>query len=99
MKLFWAKLAKTDLSQITAYIAQDNPAAAEQTASRILRSARLLARFPQIGREGRVTGTRERAVPNTPYLLVYKLSPAHIRILRVYHAARKWPARFPDAQP
>lgn len=91
MKLGWTRQAKNDLLQNTAYIAQDNPTAAEQVATRILRNARLLALFPKIGREGRVKDTRERPIPKTPYLLVYEITAGRLRILRVYHASRKWP--------
>lgn len=46
--------------------------------------------FPNMGRQGRVSGTRELVVhPN--YLLVYDVVGDRVRILRVLHAAMQWP--------
>jgi toxin ParE1/3/4 len=94
MKLVWNVLAVNDLRGLIAFIAEDNPSAAARASTRILNQTELLASYPFAGRTGRVTGTRERAVPNTPYLIVYKVSVDQVHILRVYHGARKWPKRF-----
>ena len=83
-----------DLEQLAAYIAQESEQNALLVESRIHGSARLLSRLPGAGRPGRVDGTRELIVLRTPYLLVYCLRSDEIRILRVYHGTRRWPARF-----
>jgi toxin ParE1/3/4 len=83
-----------DLEHLAAYIAQDSEQNALLVESRIHDSAELLSRLPGAGRPGRVNGTRELIVLRTPYLLVYCLQSDEIRILRVYHGARRWPARF-----
>ena len=83
-----------DLEQLAAYIAQDSEQNASLVEGRIRDSAKLLSRLPGAGRLGRVNGTRELIVFRTPYLLVYCLRSDEIRILRVYHGARRWPARF-----
>ena len=51
----------------------------------------LLPENPQIGRPGRVPGTREMIIPKTPYIVPYRLQGNAIQILRIYHGARRWP--------
>jgi toxin ParE1/3/4 len=48
----------------------------------------------QMGRTGRVRGTRELVVTGTRYLAVCRVRPRHIEIIAVRHAARRWPKRF-----
>jgi toxin ParE1/3/4 len=50
-------------------------------------------RFPESGRIGRLRHTRELVVPQTPFIAIYRLSPSgnEIHILRLLHAAQKWP--------
>jgi len=44
--------------------------------------------------QGRVPGTRELVVTGTPYIVAYRVRDETVEILRVFHAARKWPERF-----
>ena len=83
-----------DLEELADYIAADSDRAADAVENRIHAEAELLSRFPRSGRTGRVAKTRERVVRRTPYILVYKVDSKQIRVLRVYHAAQKWPAHF-----
>jgi toxin ParE1/3/4 len=81
-----------DLSSLRAYIAEDNPAAARRVVLHLIQNVeQLLPDNPQIGRAGRVPGTREFVVPGTPYIVPYRIQRNTIQILRVYHAARRWP--------
>jgi toxin ParE1/3/4 len=95
MKLRWSPEAIEDLVALRAYIAADDPRAAQRVMSRIIDAAELmLPDNPRIGRPGRVSGTRELVIPRTPYILPYRIRDGVIEILRVYHSARKWPDRF-----
>lgn len=94
MKLLWLSLAVDDLQELREYIARDNPEAARDTASRILEAVSILEKRPAIGRPGRVTGTRELIVGGTPYIIPYRARGNVVEVLRVLHAARKWPSRF-----
>jgi toxin ParE1/3/4 len=49
---------------------------------------------PHMGRPGRVPGTRELVVSDLPYVIPYRVRGHTIQILRVFHTARKWPARL-----
>jgi addiction module RelE/StbE family toxin len=94
MRLVWSKAAMRDLFELAVYIATDSKRAAESVEARIHEEAKLLSRFPRSGRTGRISGTRERVVDNTPYILAYQIVAGRIRILRVYLSARKWPKQF-----
>ena len=92
MKIAWSPEAIDDLVSLRAYIAEDNPAAARRTVQHLVESIeQLLPDNPRIGRAGRVPGTRELVIPKTPYIVPYRIQRATIQILRVYHAARRWP--------
>ncbi len=92
MKIAWSPEAIEDLVSLRAYIAEDNPAAARRTVQHIVESIeQLLPDNPRIGRAGRVPGTRELVIPRTPYIVPYRHQRTTIQILRVYHAARRWP--------
>jgi toxin ParE1/3/4 len=60
-----------DLDALYDYLARDNPDAAAQTVEKILQAAERLEAHPQLGRAGRVGGTRELILP--PYVLVYRI--------------------------
>jgi toxin ParE1/3/4 len=94
MKVIWGRRAKLDLRELISYIAGDSVQGAELVAERILKAAELLAQMPRSGRPGRVRGTRERVVQRTPYILAYRIDSGRVRILRVYHGAKKWPKGF-----
>jgi toxin ParE1/3/4 len=70
-------------------------AAAQRVALHIVHNVEtLLAKTPEMGRPGRVPGTRELVIPRTPFIVPYRLQGNTIQILRVYHGARRWPERF-----
>lgn len=90
MKLVWTRPAAADRREIRAYIAQDNPSAALALDELLFERAGRLIDHPQLGRLGRVAGTRE-LVAHRNYILVYDVSADTVRVLRVLHAARQWP--------
>jgi toxin ParE1/3/4 len=94
VRVRWLRVALANLEAEADYIAEDNPAAADRVVQRIFRAVALLSKNPAMGRAGRVPGTRELVVLNTPYILPYRVHAGAIEILRVFHAARKWPNRF-----
>jgi addiction module RelE/StbE family toxin len=95
VRLFWTPAAFEDLRCLYEYIQLDNPAAAKEQAKRIVSHVEQhLPRMPQIGRVGRISGTRELPIPETPYLVAYRIREGTIRILRVLHGAQKWPKRM-----
>jgi len=94
VKLVWTEPARQDLRQVFEYIAEDNPKVASKLLSIIQERAVFLQNNPQMGRKGRVDGTRELVIAGTPYILPYRVKDNQIQILAVFHGARNWPETF-----
>jgi len=94
MRVRWLRKALLNLAGEAEYLAREDPVAAGHTVARISEAVERLVTFPALGRPGRVVGTRELVVSGTPYILPYRVHGNDVEILRVFHAARKWPARF-----
>jgi len=92
----WSPEAIADLAALRAYIEQDDPAAGQRVALHIVQKnvETLLRRSPDMGRPGRVPGTRELVIPRTPFIVPYRVVGNTIQILRVFHGARRWPESF-----
>jgi len=56
-------------------------------------SSSLLATHREIGRPGRVRGTRELVVTGTPYIAAYRFVSDVLTVLRLLHGARQWPRK------
>jgi toxin ParE1/3/4 len=95
MIIKWSNEALADLSSLRDYISADSPAAAQKLAMKIITSVEYnLPDNPHMGRPGRVNGTRELVIANTPYIVPYRVKAGVIQILRVYHGARRWPDKL-----
>ncbi|MBU0656347.1 MAG: type II toxin-antitoxin system RelE/ParE family toxin [Gammaproteobacteria bacterium] len=94
MRIVWQKIALDHLENILDYIGQENVAAALGIHELIEKRVGQLADHPHLGREGRVTATRELIIAGTPFIVVYQLVPGQVQILAVLHGAMRWPDRF-----
>ncbi|MGH2409149.1 MAG: type II toxin-antitoxin system RelE/ParE family toxin [Chloroflexota bacterium] len=94
MKIRWLRHARRQLDEAGEYSARDNPKAAERMVRRIRLAVENLADFPMMGRAGRVIGTRELVVPETPYIVAYRVREQVVEVLAVHHGARRWPESF-----
>ena len=94
MRLFWTVRALSEIDAIFAYVAADSPLAAERLAVLIETKAQSLIDQPNMGRPGRVDGTREFVVTDTPYILPYRVRDGRVEILAALHASRHWPDQF-----
>ncbi len=94
MQIKWLRIALEDIDEIAEYIKKDNPAAAQRVVEIIYNSVNVLSVNPQIGRSGRVAGTRELILREVPFIVPYRIHEEAIEILRVLHAAREWPDDF-----
>jgi toxin ParE1/3/4 len=94
MKLRYTRLALADLEQAHDFILAENPRAAQAVMARIREAVERLVTFPDSGRPGRVDGTRELVVANTPFVIAYRVTPGTIDILAVIHGSRRWPSSF-----
>jgi toxin ParE1/3/4 len=91
----WTEQATQQLDQAHDYIAFSNSKeVAARITMQIVTSVQQLAAFPISGRTGRVPGTRELVIPNTPFIAAYAIEKADIVVLAVYHGAQHWPEGF-----
>ncbi|MBI1740314.1 MAG: type II toxin-antitoxin system RelE/ParE family toxin [Candidatus Koribacter versatilis] len=88
----WTEQAIRQLDHARDYITLSNSEeVADRIAMQIVASVQQLATFPMSGRPGRVTGTRELVISNTPFLAAYAIDKDGILILALYHGAQQWP--------
>jgi toxin ParE1/3/4 len=76
------------------FIARDSPPAATRVVTAIISAVERLKPYPALGRPGRITGARELIVPDTPYIVPYRVRGDVVEVLRVFHAARRWPTHL-----
>ncbi len=95
MRIRWLRLALADIDEIAEFISKENQAAAEKVVQLIYDRVHLLVQHPDIGRPGRVPGTRELYIEGTPFIVPYRIQKDEIQVLRVFHGARKWPGTLP----
>ena len=91
MKVVWSRRAIRHLAAVRDYIAKDSPQSAAAVAGRILKSVDLLAAQPQMGRPGRVLGTRELFIPDTWFIIPYRVRGEYLELIAVFHARQRWP--------
>lgn len=91
MKIVWLPQAQFTRFVQLDYIAQDNPLAAIAQDEEIERQVDALHTHPELGRAGRVQGTRELVISRTSFIVVYRINIKRIEILRVLHSSQLWP--------
>jgi toxin ParE1/3/4 len=91
VRIEWLPEAERTFSTQVAWIAEQNPSAAIAVGDAIEGAVARLDAYPSMGRPGRVPGTRDLAVVGTPYIVVYRIEPAVLLVLRILHGAQRWP--------
>ncbi len=93
MQIKWLIKALENLNDEAEYIAKTDPAAARMIVQKIYHAVNLLSENPALGYAGRIHGTRELVVPDTRYIIPYRVKPQldQVQILRVFHTSRKSP--------
>lgn len=86
----WTDEAKTDLYTLIAFIAEENPYAAESLLEQREESILPTAEHPYMFRAGRVPGTRE-IVAHPNYILIYQMLNDAILVLSVVHSRCEYP--------
>ena len=90
LKLLWSETAERNIERILDRIAFDNRTAAVDIKQRVDEVIDMALQQPYMFRLGRVPGTRE-IVAHPNYIVVYRVLIEHIEIVRVLHAAQKYP--------
>ncbi len=94
MKVVWSRRALRHLVHLRQHIQKDSEQNAALVAARILKAVELLQRNPGMGRNGRVVGTRELVVPETPYVIPYRVRGPRLELIAVFHGRQKWPHKL-----
>ena len=91
-RIVWSEQALRQLDQAHDYIALSNSEkVADRVTLQIVACVNQLSSFPMSGRVGRVAGTRELVLSNTPFIAAYAVDRDRIVILAIYHGAQQWP--------
>lgn len=96
MQVKWLSKALQSLDDEAEHIAQEDPSAARLIVQRIINTINLLPDNPALGHPGRIHGTRELVVPDTRYIVPYRVRPRleRIEILRIFHSSKRLPKRW-----
>ena len=92
MRVRWTTDAADDLERICDYIATSRRNVAQNVAATIVQRIADLQTFPELGRRGRVEGTRELTFASLPFVAVHEVHLEEVRVLRILHGARRWPS-------
>lgn len=89
-EIAWTVPAQADLRRINGWLIENrSPDQALRIASSIRARARFLEKFPHGGRPDR-DDVRVLRVRTTPYLILYRLRPGRVEILRIRHEREDW---------
>jgi len=101
VKLLWLRRAVADRNAQIDYIAQESPSAAIDQGDRVDHQVSRLIDHPDMGRPGRVKGTRELVIGRTPCIVVSRVNPKakRIELLRMLHGSQQWPPSSPLKAP
>lgn len=93
MGIEWLTRARTARTAAIDFIAEMSPRAALGQLDEIEKQTAMLIVQPEMGRPGRIKGTRELVISRTPFILVYriKLRSKCIEIMYFLHGAQQWP--------
>lgn len=91
MRVVWSQRAIAQLEALRDHIATDSETSAAKVATRILTAIELLETSPEIGRPGRIPGTRELVVSGTPFIVPYRVRQGRLELIAVFHGRQKWP--------
>ena len=88
MRIRWTPAAAADLQRISDYLKEHHPRYRDPSMRKLYETIRALKQWPERGRPGRESGTREILFPPTPYVAVYRVTGQTIEVVRIYHGAQ-----------
>jgi toxin ParE1/3/4 len=92
VKITWSKRAIAHLrSSYEYWLREQSEEAADLMLDRIFTRVEGLEQHPEIGRRGRIAGTRELILRPIPFLIAYRIRKRSIEIVALLHGSRKWP--------
>jgi len=94
MKVVWSPRAIRHLTALRKYIEKDSEQNAALVAQPILRPVALPQAHTESGRAGRLIGTRELVVTDTPYIIPYRVRNERLELIAVFHGRQRWPEKL-----
>ena len=91
MQVRWTTAAASDLENIADYLFEKTPQNAARLIREICDAVFALRIYPNRGRPGKKSGTRELVLTALPYIVVYKVAGDVLHIARILHGAQQWP--------
>lgn len=91
MRIKWLKKATRNLDAAASYVARDDPEVAQKMYAHIRKSVDALMDHPEMGRPGKIFGTRELVITGYPYIVPYRIKGKVVQVLRVFHTSQKLP--------
>lgn len=90
LNIKWTRQALDDLESAREFIVTEYPQSLKSTIENIQLSIDQIKIFPEIGKIGRVKGTRELIFSQMPFILAYRQKKSSIEIISILHQSRKW---------
>jgi len=84
MKLVYLDSTKPDLAWYRAYYSSVFPEGSRQAAARYVKAMGNLEGNPYVGRLIGQDGLRKLAIPKSPFAVIYRVTGAHIEIVRIW---------------
>lgn len=94
MRIKWLRTARKNLDAATSYIAGEDPEAAQKAYAHIKKSVEALGDHPEMGRPGRIFGTKELVISGYPFIVPYRIRGKEVHILRVFHTSQRLPEQW-----
>ncbi len=94
MTVFLSPRARADLTDIWAWIAVDDPRAADQNLAQLRQVFERLATMPEMGRARPELLLRLRSFPSGRHVVFYRAIEEGVEIVRVLHGSRDISALF-----
>ena len=88
IRVIWTPAAEKKRDAALDYIAVDNVRAAFGQLSEIDRQTDMLMEQPNMGRPGKLRGTRELVIRHTPFIVVYRVTADSVQIVRFLHSSQ-----------
>ena len=90
LPVYWLPKANDSRARQLGYLAKRNPELAIAVGDAIMAASAALADDPDLSRVGRIAGAREYRIPDTPFILVYRIEDEAVVILRLLHYRRRF---------
>lgn len=88
MAVLWSKKAKKDLFRVEKYSQQFGENTVQKLMAFLFKSIESLELWPNLGKSGRLSGTRELSLSKYPFIIVYRYQQQFIEILGIFHASQ-----------